>query len=263
MVSSRVVYSGKDVYVGIDVHKKKYVMVAVCEGEEVKKASCPANPLTFTTSINKWFAGAKIYSCYEAGFSGFGLHRLLTESGVENIVVNPSSIEVASNDRVKTDKRDAHKMASHLAAGRLRGIYIPTVQEELGRLVTRTREQLVESRSRTGIQIKAKLFQFGFLDMDRDKSTSNKFLKEVEAMDLPEELRFALKQLIEIWREFNEKILHCDAQMRKQAQQKPTLERIYRSVPGVGPVTARTLANELDDMSRFQNAKGLYFLHRP
>lgn len=56
--------------------------------------------------------------------------------GIDNIVVHAASIEVAANDRVKTDKRDAHKMAALLEAGRLKGNRIPSEQEEQQRMLT-------------------------------------------------------------------------------------------------------------------------------
>src|SRR4030095_7025271 len=56
----------------------------------------------------------------------------LTQVGITNIVVNPASIAVAANDKVKTDRRDSKRLAIDLPDGRLRGIYIPTEAEELG-----------------------------------------------------------------------------------------------------------------------------------
>ncbi len=61
-----------------------------------------------------------------AGFSGFVLHRELVKQGINNIVVHAAGVEVAVNNRVKTDKRDAQKLAALLEAGRLKGIGIPT-----------------------------------------------------------------------------------------------------------------------------------------
>src|ERR1017187_10935998 len=69
--------------------------------------------------LRRCFPGAIIHSVYEAGFSGFALHRVLVQNGVENIVVNPASIEVAANDKVKTDRRDSRKLAEQLFARRL------------------------------------------------------------------------------------------------------------------------------------------------
>src|SRR3989442_12465706 len=107
--------------------------------------------------------GATLYSAYEAGFSAFVLHRVLTTAGITNIVVHPASIAVAANDKVKTDRRDAKKLAIDLADGRLRGISIPTEAEELARLLPRTRAQIVEHRATLARQIKAKLHQFGLI----------------------------------------------------------------------------------------------------
>jgi transposase len=64
-------------------------------------------------------------------------------------------MEVAANDRVKTDKRDALKIALHLARGSLSGIRVPTVEQELRRQLTRTRVQLVKERTRIGNKIKS------------------------------------------------------------------------------------------------------------
>jgi transposase len=57
-------------------------------------------------------------------FSGLGFHRVPESGGIANLVVNAGSIEVASRDRVKTDRRDSLKLASLLECGRLRGIRV-------------------------------------------------------------------------------------------------------------------------------------------
>jgi transposase len=98
--------------------------------------------------LKRRFAGAELYWVYEAGFSGFGLHRHLCRVGIQNIAVHAASIEVSVRDRVKTDKRDSLKLAVQLAAGRWQGIRIPSEAEECRRLVSRTRAQLVQARSR-------------------------------------------------------------------------------------------------------------------
>lgn len=121
MKVTRCDYAGKTVIVGMDVHKKSYVIEASCEGQVVKKWTTPAVPTSLAEQLVRYFPGAKIKSAYEAGFSGFKLHRTLVAAGIENIVVNAASIEVSGNNRVKTDKRDAHKINEQLAAGRLRG----------------------------------------------------------------------------------------------------------------------------------------------
>ncbi len=70
----------------------------------------------------------------------------MNHAGISNIVVNPASLAVAANDKVKTDRRDSKRLAVDLADGRLRGIYVPTEEEELAHLLPCTRAQLVEHR---------------------------------------------------------------------------------------------------------------------
>lgn len=99
-------YAGKIAYMGIDVHKKTYCCVSICESEVVKRDTLLAHSEGLLNYMNKFFPGAKIKSAYEASFAGFHLHRNLVKNGINNIVVHPASIEVSSRDRVKTDKRD-------------------------------------------------------------------------------------------------------------------------------------------------------------
>ena len=128
-------------------------MTCVCQRQIVKTATVPAEPVRLAESLLRWFPGATLSSASEAGFSGFVLHRALTTAGITNLVVNPASVAVAANDRVKTDRRDAKKLAIDLADGRLRGISIPTEAEELARLLPRPRAQIVEHRAPQGDRI--------------------------------------------------------------------------------------------------------------
>ena len=141
-------YSSKIVYIGIDVHKNTYSVAAVCEGVVVKKPFTQrASPALLATSLQRMFAGAEIQAVYEAGFSGFHLQRFLEDKGIKCFVVDPGMIEKSPKAIAKTDKIDALMLVSHLAAGRLRFVRVPSLEEEFDRLVTRTREQLVENRT--------------------------------------------------------------------------------------------------------------------
>jgi transposase len=251
-------YAGKVVYIGIDVHKATYSITCICNGVIVKKATIKALPLEFAASLLKWFEGATIKSAYEAGFSGFALHRILCRNGITNIVVNPASIAIAANDRVKTDPRDSEKIADQLSVGQLIGIYVPTPEEEYRRALTRTREQIVEKRSVAARQIKSKLHYFGFMAHDDKRMITNRYLNEIVAMKLPTDLAFSFALLGDEWRYLTKTLIGVRAKLQEQAKKDSHLENIYRSVPGIGPVTARVLANELGNMARFPNEKALF-----
>lgn len=259
MRSKKINYLGQKVYIGIDVHKKTYTFSALCGGDIVKTATVPADPAGFVTSLHKWFNGAELISVYEAGFSGFGLHRTLVQAGVQNIVINPASLEVAAKDKVKTDKRDSKKLVLQLSTGRLSGIHIPTEKEEQARLITRTREQIVEDRTRVAARIKSRMHYFGLMDKDDSRVVSEIFIKELESMDLAEELKISFSLLIAHWRFLSQQLEEVKTEMLGQSFEDSENEAIYRSVPGIGIVSARTLSNELGDLSkRFKNQNALF-----
>jgi len=259
-MSKRIIdYTGKDVYIGMDVHKKTYSITAICAGEIVKRTRMSADPRGLVRGLKSWFKGARIHSVYEAGFSGFVLHRILMNEGVDNIVVNPASVEVAANDKVKNDRRDSQKLSEQLSFGKLKGIYVPTESEELKRCITRTREQIVNQRARIAKQIKSKLHYFGLLDKDDDRLISNKYLRELESKELAAELKFSLKLLADQWRFLTKQLADLRKTLQEQAKQDNKLEQIYRSVPGIGQVTSRILSNELGDLAkRFTNERSVF-----
>jgi transposase len=258
MTDQRLSYVGQNVYVGVDVHKGTYTVTCVYNKRIVKTATVQADPASLAGSLQRWFPGATLYSVYEAGFSAFVLHRALTTAGITNIVVNPASIAVAANDKVKTDRRDSKKLAVDLADGRLRGIYVPTEGEELARLLPRTRAQIVEHRATIARQIKAKLHQFGLIAPASRRAISHRYLREIAAGVLPQELRVSLTLLAEQWRFATRQLIEMRRLLREQAQAQEEIDKVYRSVPGIGEVVARTLATELGDMTRFANERALF-----
>lgn len=260
MNKKKISYKGKKVHVGIDVHKKTYAVTAICDGEAVKRDTMQASPAGLVAYLKRCFKDAGVFTVYEAGFSGFALHRVLVEAGIENIVVNPASIEVAANDKVKTDRRDSKKMAEQLAAGRLQAVYVPGREQELKRQLTRTREQIVGHRARVAHQIKSKLHYFGLIPATApNKPLSNRILKEIEKLELAQELRVVLRLLIAQWRFLTLQLLEVRKALQEQAGCDDALEKVYRSVPGIGLIGARVLANELGDLSkRFDNERELF-----
>ena len=252
-------YAGKEVYVGMDVHKRTYSVTVICEGEIVKRDTMCADASGLIRYFKKHFEGAEIHSAYEAGFSGFGLHRALVTAGIKNIVVNPASIEVAVNDKVKTDRRDSQKQAEQLSRGVLKGIYIPTEEEELDRVLSRTREQIVQQRARVATQIKSKLHYFGKMAFDDTRAITEMYLSKLEGMNLAAELSYGLGLLIAQWRFLTLQIKEIGKKFTEQAKKNPAVEKVYQSVPGIGPVSARVLSNELGDLSkRFENERALF-----
>jgi transposase len=251
-------YNGKTVYLGIDVHKKTYAVTAICEGQVVKKDTLKADASFFVSYCKKYFRGAKIETAYEAGFSGFHLHRYLEDHGIKNRIVHAAGVEIASGNRIKTDKRDSLRLATQLSVGRLKGIFVPSKEREDARTVTRLRESLVRKRSSIGTQLKALLFQHGLIPYNSQQRVSAKWIRSLIDQTFAPGLQFAINQYANMWLELDKRIDEIEEQMANQAEQEGPLEMLYRSVPGIGPIVARTLANELGDMTQFKNERQVF-----
>ena len=104
-------------------------------------------------------------------------------------MVHAAAIEVAANNRVKTDKRDARKIAEHLEAGRVRGIRIPSVAQEAARLLSRTRSQLVRQRTQSQNCIRMKAHQFGLIAPDDHRRMSHSLVADLLERCSSEEFR--------------------------------------------------------------------------
>lgn len=250
-------YTGKTIFVGIDVHKKTYSVTAICDETIIKRDTITANPHGLIAYLKKRFGSGKIKTAYEAGFCGFHLHRTLEAAGIDNLVVHAAGIEI-SHTRVKTDKRDSLKIATHLSEGKLRSVYIPTVEREDYRTVTRLRDTFCTERSRIGNQIKSLLFLHGLIPADNKKKVSPAWIKGLFKLEMTPGVRFAIGKFTEMWLEFDAKIKEIDMEIKKQVLEDHATEMFYRATTGIGCTSARVLANELGDLQQFKNERQLY-----
>jgi hypothetical protein len=130
---------GEGTWVGLDVHARSVVGCAIDEtAAEIRTQRIGAG----TEQIVAWVLAqpGPVAACYEAGPTGFGLARALLAAGVRCEVVAPSKIERPAGDKVKTDRRDAERLARLLRIGELPGVRVPTQAEEAARDLVRARE---------------------------------------------------------------------------------------------------------------------------
>lgn len=128
-------------FAGLDVHARKTAAAAVKLGSgEVWKAQLPGAP----QAAIEWLQTlpGEVRAVYEAGPTGFGLARAGRAAGIEVMVCSPGAIPRQPGDRVKTDARDALKLARLHAAGQLRPVVVPAIQWEALRDLVRAREDL-------------------------------------------------------------------------------------------------------------------------
>ena len=116
------------IYVGLDVHKMS-VSIAVAEDErggEVRFIGDVPNTTGAISKLVKKLSGqySELDFCYEAGGCGYGIYRQLTDAGFPCSVVAPSRIPMASGDRIKTDRRDAQRLAILHRSGDLTSVWV-------------------------------------------------------------------------------------------------------------------------------------------
>lgn len=124
-------------FVGLDVHARSVVASTIDGGSgEVWTGQLAS---ARTDDVVAWVAarGARVAATYEAGPTGFGLARGLTAAGVRCVVAAPGKIPRAPQDRVKTDRRDAERLARLLVVGQIPPVEVPPVAVEGLRDLTR------------------------------------------------------------------------------------------------------------------------------
>ena len=129
-------------FVGLDVHKES-IAIAVADGD----GSAPENLATIPNDVEvlvkrlkKLGAAGTLRCCYEAGPTGFGLYRTLRAAGIDCVVIAPSLVPKQASDRIKTDRRDAVKLARFLRSGDLTEVHVPETATEAMRDRERARD---------------------------------------------------------------------------------------------------------------------------
>ncbi|EKR84871.1 transposase [Leptospira interrogans str. UI 08452] len=135
----------RKVYVGMDVHKEtiSFAYLTSKSKDVVKEQQIKHNEVQIKKFVNKlkseW---NEIHCCYEAGVTGYPLYRYLNSLGVNCTLVAPGKIPRQSSDKIKTDKRDAIKLARLLRSGDLESIHVPNEEDEVVRDYLRSRDSL-------------------------------------------------------------------------------------------------------------------------
>lgn len=118
-------------FVGLDVHADNIAVAVACGRQEPRSLGVvPNTPRAVYRMLAKLGDPSTMLVCYEAGPTGYGLQRGLQERGVRCIVVAPALVPSRPGERIKTDRRDARKLARFLRSGDLVEIYVPDEQTE-------------------------------------------------------------------------------------------------------------------------------------
>jgi transposase len=247
-------------FVCLDVHAAT-VAIAVAEmGDEVRSLGTVANEVgAIRRVLGKLGKKEQLRVCYEAGPTGYALYWELVRLGIECIVVAPSLIPKAASDRVKTDRRDAQKLARSHRAGDLTSVWVPDQKHEALRDLVRHREAAQEDNVRAKHRLGKFFLRYGLKDPSSKKKWSDTWWQWARNVKMPHvEQEVTLVELISEVDHQKHRLIRLEAAIDRAITEAPVrLQKVVeglQSLRGVAKLSAVTLAVELGSMTRFQKA---------
>jgi transposase len=249
-------------YVGLDVHKET-IAVAVADGSEAEPRFLGAirnEPTTVLKLIRKLGPVERLSCCYEAGACGYGLQRQLARWGVGCVVVAPSLVPTKPGDKVKTDRRDAVKLARLLRSGDLTPVWVPDEAHEALRDLTRAREAAKQDLLRVRHRLSKLLLRLEIAPPVGVRRWSRKHRAWLGGLRLKQPLQqLVLEDALLAVDQVAERLERLTARLQPAALASPhaPLLAALQCLRGVGLITAVTLVAELGDLTRFQRPRRL------
>jgi transposase len=196
---------------------------------------------------------------YEAGPCGYWLYRYLTQKGSDCWVVAPSLIPKKAGDRVKTDRRDAVQLARLMRSGDLTPVYVPKVEAEAIRALTRAREDTMGDRKTAKFRLKAFLLRHDIRYPGRATwgPAHLRWLSEVVCPTPAQQIVF--QEYVRAVSEHTERRQRLEQELHDQVKSwrlHPVVEAL-QALRGVQFTVAVTTVAELGDLTRFDNPKGI------
>jgi len=245
-------------FVGLDVHADT-IAVAVAEaGGEVRSLGIIPNRLeSVRKMIGKLAPSKTLKCCYEAGPTGYVLYWQLTQLGVACEVIAPSLIPTKAGDRVKTDRRDAEKLARCYRAGELTPVWVPDANHEALRDLVRAREAAKKDQLRHRHRLGKFLLRHGKRPVDAGQAWTQKYLNWIRINVHFEQpaLEATLKHYREEVDHIAERIAKLEQAIDEAVKQAPAEIRVViealQALRGVAQTIAATVVAECGSLSRF------------
>lgn len=252
-------------FIGLDTHKS-FTQVALLKDN---RGETPITYGRINTSksaliklaqkIQSQFSNVTLHFIYEAGPCGYWIYRLLTSLGYRCYIVAPSLIPKKPGDRVKTDKRDAAKLARLFRADELSPIYVPEAEDEAIRDLSRARETAMRDLKDAKLQLKGFFLRNNINTAVKD-NWSKKHLRWLTELVLPHHSQqIVLQEMIQIISERMQRLQRLDNELIHQVKNwryYPVVKAI-QAMRGIRLLVALGTVAELGDLRRFDHPRKL------
>lgn len=250
-------------WVGIDAHKKS-LQFAVLEGGQFREWEIANEERAIRRVARKLVkqAPGEVRCCYEAGPTGFALKRAMEAAAPELVceVIAPSLIPIKSGERVKTDRRDARKLAKYLEAGLLTEVRPPSEEDESARDLTRCRRALKEDLMRARHRLSKLLLRRGIHYTAGKKQWTQTHLKWLRGLRFANSVdQCVFDQYLLAMEQLLARLEHINTKLEELSESERYRGPVgwLRCFRGIDTVTAMTILTEVHDFRRFDSPRQL------
>lgn len=251
-------------FVGLDAHKVSIKVAALLPAQtkpvECQLANEKAAVRRMVRKVQRVSPDNEVRFCYEAGPCGYALQRWIQEAGAVCVVVAPSLIPRKPGDRIKTDRRDARKLAELFRAGLLTEVHAPTPADEAARDLCRAREDAQEDLMRCRHRLSKMLLRRGWTWNGTKRAWSQGHRLWLRSLRLEHQAdQVVLEDYLLAIEQLEQRLPWLEQRIEELSQQPAYAEAVaaLRCFRGIDTITAMGLVTELHDFMRFNSARGL------
>ncbi len=251
-------------FVGLDVHAATIaVAIAEPDGEVRFMGTIPNEEAAVGRLIKKLNGGGSWEACYEAGPTGYALYWQLAKKGIVCTVVAPTLIPVKAGDRVKTDRRDAERLARSFRAGDLTAVWVPDPAHEALRDLVRARESAKRDQLRARHRLGKFLLRQGRRPPEKMRAWTKTYLEWIKTKVQFDEKaqQWTLEDYVNEVEHCGQRIDRLESLIDEAVKSAPETMRdviaALQALRGIAAMSAVTIVAEVGELSRFATARQL------
>jgi len=249
------------VFVGMDVHKDSIDIALAGHDGEVRHYGAVGGDAASVDRIVRKLRSAHrdLVFVYEAGPCGFWLQRRLAARGLRCMVVSPSMTPRRAGERIKTDRRDALKLARLARAGELTAIYVPDARDEAMRDLVRTREDAVAMQRQARQRLQALLLrnEIRYVGKSAWTQAHRRWIAHLKLPHPAQQLAF--EEYVQAVHEASLRLERLTAAIAAELEHwrwQPVVAAL-QALRGIQAIHAVRIVAELGDLARFDSPRGL------
>ncbi len=251
-----------DVYIGNDVDQKSFALHIRERYQDVMTKKIPADPEQLYNFIKRQFSDRRVVVGYEAGPTGLVLYDYLVDHNMPCVMISPGSITKPANQRVKTNKIDAKKLASMLTEGDFKPVRVPDGDYRELRYLVDMRQKYVQLQRATKQRIKSALLYTGLHTTckDLDQHWSNRYVQHIKTLQSTPAIRSKLDLLLEDLDYSRRQLLKTTQALRVFCRTTNDIkEHIHNleTIPGIGIIVASMVLARIGDPQHLQGLREL------